>query len=60
MQTSLQLYERALHGFLEVNHKEYPEQEAKSPEQEALAKEAEDYIAGTLKQIWEKKHEYDW
>lgn len=55
VQTSLQLYERALHGFLEVNHKEYPEQEAKNPEQEALAKEAEDYIAGTLKQIWEKK-----
>lgn len=54
VQTSFQLYDEAIHGFLEVNHKEYPAQEAKSPTQEALAKEAEDYIASTLQAIWNK------
>ena len=52
VKVSYQMYEDSLHGFLEVNHKEYPPQEAKSPEQERLAKEAEDYIAAELKQIW--------
>ena len=50
--TEFRLYEKALHGFLEVNHKEYPDQEAKNPEQEQYAKEAEDYIAEELKKIW--------
>ena len=54
VQTSFQLYDEAIHGFLEVNHKEYPAQEAKNPKQEALAKEAEDYIASTLQAIWNK------
>ena len=49
--TSWRLYEEALHGFIEVNHKEYPAQEAKNPKQEALAKQAEDYIAAELKKI---------
>lgn len=47
-----QLSDDALHGFLEVNHKEYPAQDAKNPEQEALAKDAEDYIAAKLKELW--------
>lgn len=46
------LYDDALHGFLEVNHKEYPMQDAKNPKQEALAKDAEDYIASELKKLW--------
>lgn len=52
VKVSYRMYEDALHGFLEVNHKEYPPQEGKNPEQEKLAKEAEDYIAAELKQIW--------
>lgn len=52
--TEFKLYEKALHGFLEVNHKEYPDQDAKNPEQEAYAKEAENYIAEELKKIWRK------
>ena len=54
VQTELFIYEKALHGFLEVNHKEYPDQEAKNPEQEGYAKEAEDQIAEELKKIWRK------
>lgn len=50
--TSFKLYEKALHGFLEVNHKEYPAQEAKNLVQEGFAKDAEQYIAEQLKQIW--------
>lgn len=50
--SSFRLYDEALHGFIEVNHKEYPAQEAKNPQQEALAKEAEDFIAAELKKIW--------
>lgn len=49
---SFKLYDDALHGFLEVNHKEYPAQDAKNPQQEALAKDAEDYIASKLKELW--------
>lgn len=49
---SFRLYEDAIHGFLEVNHKEYPAQEAKNPVQEGFAKDAEQYIAEQLKQIW--------
>jgi len=52
--TEFRLYEKALHGFLEVNHKEYPDQEAKNPEQERYAKEAEDFTAEELKKIWRK------
>ena len=52
---SYRMYEDALHGFLEVNHKEYPPQEGKNPEQEKLAKEAEGYIASELKKIWSTK-----
>lgn len=52
IQTEYKLYDEALHGFLEVNHKEYPPQPAKTPEQERLAKDAEDYIAIKLKEIW--------
>lgn len=54
---SNRMYEDALHGFLEVNHREYPPQEGKNPEQEKLAKEAEDYIAFELKKIWSTKQE---
>ncbi len=50
--TCFQLYEEAIHGFLEVNHKEYPAQEAKNARQEALAKKAEDEIARQLQIIW--------
>ena len=50
--TSFKLYKKALHGFLEVNHPEYPAQEAKNPVQEGFAKDAEQYIAEQLKQIW--------
>ena len=49
---TFRLEEDALHGFLEVNHREYPAQEAKNPKQEALAKEMEDFIAAELKKIW--------
>lgn len=49
---SFRLYEDAIHGFLEANHKEYPPQEAKNPEQEALSRAAEDFIAAELKKIW--------
>ena len=49
---SFQLYDEAMHGFLEVNHKEYPAQEGKNAHQEALAKSAEDYIAAKLMNIW--------
>lgn len=49
---SFQLYDEALHGFLEVNHREYPAQEAKNPQQKALAEEAEDDIASKLREIW--------
>lgn len=49
---NFQLYDEALHGFLEVNHKEYPAQEAKNPGQEALSREAENFIAAELKKIW--------
>lgn len=49
---SFQLYDKAVHGFLEVNHKEYPAQEGKNEQQEALAKSAEDYIASQLMKIW--------
>lgn len=52
IRTEYKLYDEALHGFLEVNHKEYPPQQAKTPEQERLAKDAEDYIAIKLKEIW--------
>lgn len=52
VKVSYRMYDDALHGFLEVNHKEYPPQEGKNPVQERLAKEAEDYIAAELKQIW--------
>lgn len=52
--TAFQFYEDALHGFLEVNHKEYPAQEAKNPKQAALAKDAEDFIAAALHSIWNK------
>lgn len=49
---SFQLYDEAMHGFLEVNHKEYPAQEGKNAQQEVLAKNAEDYIASQLMKIW--------
>ena len=49
---SFQLYDKAMHGFLEVNHKEYPAQEGKNAQQEVLAKNAEDYIASQLMKIW--------
>ena len=37
-----------------VSRKEYPDQDAKNSEQEAYAKEAENYIAEELKKIWRK------
>ena len=49
---SFQLYDEAQHGFLEVNHKEYPAQNGKNAQQEALAKRAEDEIAAKLKELW--------
>ena len=52
VQTSFQLYDEAIHGFLEVNHKEYPAQNGKNAQQEALAKRAEDEIAAKLKELW--------
>jgi acetyl esterase len=52
VKTIFQVYEEALHAFVEVNHKEYKESEAKNPMQEKLAKEAEDFIAEELKKIW--------
>ena len=55
VQVNFQLYDKALHGFLEVNHKEYPDQEAKNPEQEKMAKEAEDYIVARLQYFWNDK-----
>ncbi|MBR2812551.1 MAG: alpha/beta hydrolase [Solobacterium sp.] len=54
VKTEFRTWEQAMHGFLEVNHKEYPDQDAKNPEQEAYAKEAEDYIAEEMKKIWRK------
>ena len=48
------LYEDALHGFLEVNHKEYPAQDGKNPQQARLARTAEDEIAKELKNRWQK------
>ena len=54
VRTKFRIWEQALHGFLEVNHKEYPAQDAKNPEQEGYAKEAENYIAEELKRIWRK------
>jgi len=54
VKTEFRVWEKALHGFLEVNHKEYPDQDAKNPEQEVYAKEAENYIAEELKKIWRK------
>ena len=48
------LYEDALHGFLEVNHKEYPAQDGKNPQQATLARAAEDEIAKELKERWQK------
>ncbi len=54
VKTEFRVWEKALHGFLEVNHKEYPDQDAKNPEQEAYAKEAENYIAEELKKFWRK------
>lgn len=53
VQVSYRMYDDALHGFLEVNHKEYPPQDGKNPAQEHLAKEAEDYIAAELGMIWQ-------
>lgn len=49
------LFEDALHGFLEVNHKEYPAQDGKNPRQAALARAAEDEIAKELSERWQKK-----
>ena len=49
---SFRLYEEAMHGFIEVNHKEYPPQEGKNARQEALARDAETYIAEELRKIW--------
>lgn len=49
---SSRVYETALHGFLEVNHKEYPPQEAKNPQQAAFAGDAEAFIAAELSKIW--------
>lgn len=49
---SFQLYDEAVHGFLEVNHKEYPAQDGKNAQQETFAKSAEDFIAEELKKIW--------
>ena len=54
VKTEFRIWDKALHGFLEVNHKEYPDQDAKNSEQEAYAKEAENYIAEELKKIWRK------
>ncbi len=54
IRTEYQCYHEALHGFLEVNHKEYPPQETQSHEQKELATDAEDYIAAQLKNIWEQ------
>lgn len=48
------LYEDALHGFLEVNHKEYPAQDGKNPRQGTLARAAEDEIAKELKRTWNR------
>ena len=49
---SFRLYKEAMHGFIEVNHKEYPPQEGKNARQEALARDAETYIAEELRKIW--------
>ncbi len=50
----LKCYEEALHGFIEVNNPGYEKDnnEAKCPEQEALARQAEDYIAAELATLW--------
>lgn len=50
----MKCYDEAMHGFIEVNNPGYEKDnnEAKCPEQEALAREAEDYIAEELAAFW--------
>ncbi len=50
----IKCYDEALHGFIEVNNPGYERDnnEAKSPEQEAIARQAEDYIAAELRELW--------
>lgn len=45
-------YEKSLHGFLEGNRKEYRDNPNKTPEQTALAREAEKFITSELRRIW--------
>ena len=54
VRTSFIVYDEAMHGFLECNHKEYPPSAWKTSEQEKLAGEAEDFITKELKNIWSK------
>lgn len=47
------LYEKAVHGFLEVNYPESVEvNEAKNPEQEKLMEQCQEDIAERLREIW--------
>ena len=51
VKTEVKKYEGAIHGFLEENNPEYEKlnsKQSKSPEQEAMARDAEDYIKGFL------------
>ena len=57
VRTSFIVYDEALHGFLECNHKEYPPSVTKTPLQEKYAKQAENHIVKELKNIWSAEHD---
>ena len=51
VKTVVKKYENAIHGFIEENNPEYEElnsKQSKSPEQEIMARDAEDYIGRFL------------
>lgn len=47
----LKEYETALHGFIEVNRPDYPADERQTPEQEALCRDAEQWLIGCMHQL---------
>ena len=54
VKTEVKKYEGAIHGFLEENNPEYEKlnsKQSKSPEQETMARDAENYIRGFLAEV---------
>ena len=49
---NLKIYEEAQHGFLEVNYPDTAPSDIKTPEQERIMKECEEYIADRVRKHW--------